>query len=1631
MTRHTEKWMLLCILLLACNGFAAHASTVQYSSGTRTINACVLVSNATSQENGVNSGPNNPDPYLFYGLDNRTDYKPAGWRFVNPLAPPVITQPIYTRWQSRQASAGTDPAFSTGTVTPQQQVFQVGLPLTENMGAYWEENLDTISQADLDQYNVVYLPLLGGRFGAAAVQFDEQEKQKLQQYVDSGGTLWLENDGVNSFTSADGGNFFFPLATGAVPGNSLQDLAPYHPVLNSPFALGPADVNSLLEPNGNFASFLLSSPQLLTPLVSDSAGSVLLYAGRYGAGHLILDSASIGGTISRTIGGPQVDGYVNSGAVSGVNFTSIPASNLKAAFNIVSWAGYGSRSQTAAQSSIGHDLGIAWNTLPAAANGIGSGVTVSSNVAYYVDGSNVLHAYNLTPGVSLGGSSLLNDNGIVDYSMGYPYDEIFNSALPAGGQYGRPLVPSLFNPTSNQTITPVIVTNAAGTTTVLNGVTRNAAGLVNNSTSTLFSISQQAAGNTFADGHGNLLPGPSCAYADGILFVPVYDDVVGNSEQAWHIVAVNLLQSLQNGSAVNAFGSGESGEAPSTSTTLNLPGLGPLCGPLSAGYVTDKASGAEDLVVFAPVQGVAGTSSGGVNAVWFATRNEGLIYKGNASQSGYSLFTPTRANVPWFTNTSGSQALLPVIHISTVTPQGQVISVASYTYPNSNIIIDYTSGVTRVNISDSLLGPASGAPAGSTYVVSADYTLDWPGDAINGTNPTAQQMRSIYAFRGFTLYNSSSNTTNSDFMTGGATLDSNGSLLFGAFPSGLVDGNGGGSLPDRLYSVTSQFIQPGGPINVAGGTTVNWMWSPTSKEVFDGHQINERLTYTASSGALFDVANFRVVGKPTVLNGVVYALATGLLPGASASAGNVPCTIVLALNDQINQSLALNPPVEIGTNASVSTSSLQVQQPDLVNTTTSANPVYLTLKNGRDYSLNTTIDSSGAVYATSIQFNSLQVLPGQDSFNTAMPIFLLQSTNGQRSELVNSTTGFGPLDNLLWYMVIPAQPVSSDSAALQNLENLPLPVSAPSVAGSTLFYGTANGTIAAVDLQNGKDGRLLGTDGSVRVLQYNTLTQTNGTGIGTNVVQSLVNPLTVYNNVLLAGTGEGIAALNNKPTLIADGNRLLEVDAQGAAVWSIDTTNSLLPSTNAPVTGLNNTAALHVPLAHPAVVQQVSPGRYVLADTGNNRIVEIDQSGGVLMSLHSFRNDLMELPAGEATVLSQPTDVQVYTDVEANGTISLTSRTSGVTYNYTGAYYATHYIIADSGNNRSLEILDAYNPVTGQAIVLTPSNNNYPPVTLFHQAIFTTRSLGEQNAHYRYRTIQEFADPLNANAIDMIAAVSNGGFVNGPTAQGFGSFQNLPSGAGTGAVMFIKRFNGQDGATAQIQDHIQIMAADGVTVIRRQPIQNPSWFKEFAYTDPSTGVSSLHYLLADANGCYELQADAQGNLDTVWMLTSSDYYRMTGRPLHAVSIQRLPSSDVYADVNGVKHFAPHYLITNSYNGSDNVAGVFSGASNILNGQVHGEVFEIAGAPYYAQTVNESNAAGGTSAVYAGYLQPAVALYAINGGLLAANPNSAIVQMIPAETISPTTQSPIQRTIGSYGSGTSTGSLQGTSFAYRP
>src|SRR5262249_39955243 len=150
-------------------------------------------------------------------------------------------------------------------------------------------------------------------------------------------------------------------------------------------------------------------------------------------GHIVITTTSVAADINGLITGNGssalgVNGIANAadfndGAVSGNNFTAVPPTDLKLAYNLCGWSGtlpVGSanvRRTGGTKDTVGYGIATKWSTYPVKPSGgnPGSGSVIFNNAAFYVDGANILHAYDANPQESLSGNGLTPDDGIFDF----------------------------------------------------------------------------------------------------------------------------------------------------------------------------------------------------------------------------------------------------------------------------------------------------------------------------------------------------------------------------------------------------------------------------------------------------------------------------------------------------------------------------------------------------------------------------------------------------------------------------------------------------------------------------------------------------------------------------------------------------------------------------------------------------------------------------------------------------------------------------------------------------------------------------------------------------------------------------------------------------------------------------------------------------------------------------------------------------------------------------------------------------------------------------------------------------------------------------------------------------------------
>jgi len=474
--------------------------------------------------------------------------------------------------------------------------------------------------------------------------------------------------------------------------------------------------------------------------------------------------------------------------------------------------------------------------------------------------------------------------------------------------------------------------------------------------------------------------------------------------------------------------------------------------------------------------------------------------------------------------------------------------------------------------------------------------------------------------------------------------------------------------------------------------------------------------------------------------------------------------------------------------------------------------------------------------------------------------------------------------NLLWYAVLPS--------AVQSKPFVQGQTSGLSKAGNTLFLidSGASATMpnrlfslsATPSLSAGKTATPMDPAGNFDVSQIVPLTLPKYIG-------TVAAAPSIGGSVMTITGTLGTATLTQQLTLIADNNRILETDTQGNAVWATDSTTAA--------------SGTKTDFSHPTALAQVAPNDYLVADTGNNRCVRFDRAGDVIWELTTFSDPNKLLAVGQPLTLSQPSSVQIRFAKDSSGNP------------------VPFYLIADSGNNRVLEVQD-------------------------HTLTWVSHTADQNGRAYRYGSATYYGAG-GGTPTYIAAAVTNTRIA--PLAAGGALSPASGDAPGGSIVLFDYSKSVIFGVYTSFQTQTGTAASPTTTLVS---VLNPRFLSVFA---PASGaVPSLLY--ADDNGAFDLSYDSTKNVffaapgalnfpagkgtettNTTYQAmtlpavgitgnivgTTAGTYNRVGLPFVPTSIQRLDSGSTN----------PRYLITQGHSQAE----LGTNASRI-----GGEVFEVDG-----------------------------------------------------------------------------------------
>jgi len=1136
-TRAARQGKLLLSALTAAAlgaGFCPAARAAGYVYQQHTLNAGVLVNGS------------DPAPYLFYVLNNRPDVRPTDLNFINPLAP-----------------AGASPTAA----------------------AYWEVSLNNVSDSEMAQYDVLYLPAGGVTFGPAV-------NEKLRRFVDNGGQLIVEYEtAVPNPTpppTVTGLLFTGTGATGTPASAALPSPGTVflrHPIISQPYLLSDTDVSGLtiqstaatvppttpagyITPNGSDLVHHGEYSSIFSPVLSNSTGTIAA-AAQIGAGQVVVTTLSLGLGIS-------VDPYFRIPATTGpltfnpANLYVASTPDLKLLANIITWSethpNENKTSHGNASSAGLASFSPAWQYLPmTAGTNPPPGAAVWGNFVFAVDATGVLRAFDAYPPENLTGNA--NPAGAEQVTTGlslYPmtsYDEIWNTSRFNSSLVGAsaPTVASFGG------VNYVFVEKQDGTLVALNAVT---------GASAPFMLKTPPSGGTFTTN------APAPTFYDGRLYA-------GQSNGTMHVYDLN-----EGTSAVVTLD--PSTQAAGTSE--------PVTAAPSVGTLADGDTNV--LVAVVP-------TTLNVYTVLLGGRNEPLsTFMVNGSLAGYHIDRTGRyylGNIFADVNAATVPALLAYDYNGNVsnTPAGN-------TAPSQQdplfAITNNAGYYTDWNMD---FGNATGTSTGSTTPNQVNLNFISASNYDQRNTPVPAMLMSAPAIDRHGSYYYTETIT-----TGGTTGNYTNSYLVGVTNASLYS----------HVRLKFRFRLP----TTADAST----WGPIPYVDADGVNYND----TNDNASLI---GYHFVGAPVVDDqGNVYAAA---IKGANATVlclrGNQPVSAVAPAGSAIN-----------------TTTDAITQADEGGGTENRISRGDDTERFGQFIPSMPVASAAGTDTTSGVQFFNfgLQGLTQQQIVgNVTEPQPLSDTTNTPATTLSMQT-------NLAWF--VKPFPVIAASSSTNSSSTNPI-AGLTQVGSSLLLTDGADLYRLSTNPQIGAS-KLVTTPPSVTPLGVSA---GSGTATGVGAVASVPS---VGGSVMVINGTNGIAARTRQVTVIADNNRILGVDGDGSAVWAVDATTR----TDTTVTPSVSTK---VPFSRPTALSQFALNDYLVADTGSNRCVRFDTGGNVKWELTRFQDPYGLMASGQSLTLSQPSSVITRPPFVLPTNDPLYP--SGT---------ATPYLVADSGNDRVLEVSD-------------------------------------------------------------------------------------------------------------------------------------------------------------------------------------------------------------------------------------------------------------------------------------------------------------------------------------------------------
>lgn len=1265
---------------------SALAGPVTYAGRRQSINAAVLL--VGSQTFG--GEPINIAPHVWGQLEKDRGIKPPSWTFVNPRALTTLTADAQTRW-------------NTFGVTDMPNL---GGRLTKDDSAYWELNLASTSDFQIGTYDILLLPVAGN------ISLNPAEREKLRKFVDKGGILWVdvnETIGTNIFSVLNP----LPIPLRWTAGGGTLLVNPSHPLMSSPNTVGYDEVAALQRGfSGSFSalsavanpliqSWMENDSYKIDPVVGENSDSITVGLGKIGDGYMLVTTRGVSTVLNQ---GKLPNGTID--PAGNRTFKSLPPIQTtayrgaaKILVNAISLRSeYTTESSGGRRTSaIGSDLSAPLlrrfqvNTTP----NTGTTPAISDGVIYVSSGSRLI-AMETDPNLDRDGDGN-PDDGIVDPD-GAQYDIIWSQDLGTTVA-SSPTIATL--PRTSGDATPVVMvqTNPGG-----NGLLR-----IYRTADGVNVADIQAPSGTNAPSAslpGGAKPPASPTVHEGLVYVADIPTINASLGRVW----VADLATL----------------APVTGPTglrwriEAAPRMGAVDGSPTVGYIPiQDNSGGTDRVLYVPTAPDANRSAGFVS-LWLGARGEAPTA---ISISGADMTVTTRAalqNLPVYvpgpTGNPSQGVKISVVDPTTGQPYSDVQTDNIFT---GSLIANVVgqNGVLRLTLTgfgQSLIwtGPNQNA------ALRIDYSVDW-GTGAGGGAPD-NFVRGDIQFP--------DELGNPKRILGGLALAPNGNLFAVVAPMDPA-ANGG-----SLFCLREEG---------RGDFKVLYRW-----EAFDQIQLTSSgaggvTTYSYDAAVidydgLLDIipflrarmTNLKFITGPVLSGNRVYAAlnstkAIGFIPVGNPPDRYTATVMAFEANPQPAEILVenlLGQPIFLQADPGRSTNKVQ---PNVTGYMQPQQYQYEQVGSFGKYTFNTLSGvTRGRIRDCLISNMPIAARRGGSGDITIMPdsgiidgAFTPGNADGRwnphryqivingmeaRGQLFASgdTLYVGGGSYLPGILNSPAFPVFVKQSFMYAIDTKIAPNDLKSPAAKQPFQ---LGPLRPWEKYHSILER--GTGGPMDVEPSKYVLWPSAFGIRTfNDLQVRVNQAALSGNYVegMAG-GNGIftvweagqmTAYSRSDLLVADEGRIIRVDPSGFPYWMTDSTYQA--GEEGSISAVSDT----VLLSKPSRAYTVGGNAYLVADPGNSRIVRIDNTGRELRTITGFRIDPIFRPQGVlpnvTTKLSSPRDVKTFTTFQPNSGVfspALQRQMAGT------AEYWVHYIVADTGNQRVVELIDRYEYDSARGVI--------------------------------------------------------------------------------------------------------------------------------------------------------------------------------------------------------------------------------------------------------------------------------------------------------------------------------------------